>query len=444
MAYPNLLFVFGDQWRAQACGYAGDPNVRTPHIDVFARQSVNLRNAVSGYPVCSPYRASLLTGQYPLTHGMIVNDQRIAGNPICFADALNDAGYDTAYIGKWHVHGPKRSVFIEPQYRRGFKHWRGFECTHSYNESYYYADTPEKLRWDGYDAEAQAGAACRYLRERAGQAEPFALFLSWGPPHDPYQTAPERFRALYRAEDIQLRPNVPEEAAERARETLAGYYAHCGALDEYFGALLAELERAGLAENTIVVFTSDHGDMHGSHGLWMKQWPHEESIRVPFLLRWPAGLGDTARELKAPVNSPDIMPSLLGLCGAPIPDTVEGCDFSPILRGEAEVDDGDAYLACFVPFHQMTYSNGGRDYRGLRTERYTYVRDHAGPWLLFDNETDPYQLNNLAGDADLCAEFEEKLQRKLKKLNDPFAQGSELLRKYNVRLNEEGDVFYEW
>ncbi|MHB0937669.1 MAG: sulfatase family protein [Armatimonadota bacterium] len=441
---PNLLFVFGDQWRAQACGYAGDPNVQTPSIDAFARQSVNLRNAVSGYPVCSPYRASLLTGQYPLTHGMIANDQRIAGNPVCFADALDGAGYDTAYIGKWHVHGPKRSAFIEPQFRRGFKQWLGFECTHTYNESHYYADTPEKRQWEGYDAEAQTGAACRYLRERAGKTEPFALFLSWGPPHDPYHTAPERFRALYRPQDIRLRLNVPEEAAARARETLSGYYAHCTALDTCFGTLLDELERAGLAEDTIVVFTSDHGDMHGSHGLWMKQWPHEESIRVPFLLRWPAGLGDTPREVTPPLNAPDVMPTLLGLCTVPIPGTVEGCDFSPAIRGEEEVDDDGAYLACFVPFHQFQHANGGRDYRGLRTECYTYVRDHAGPWLLFDNDADPYQLHNLAGNVDLCAQFEEKLQRKLKKLNDPFAPGCQLLRHFNVQLNEAGDVYYDW
>jgi len=444
-AFPNLLFVFGDQWRAQACGYAGDPNVRTPNIDAFAAQSVNLRNAVSGYPVCSPYRASLLTGQYPLTHGMIVNDQRIRGNPASIADALNAAGYDTAYIGKWHVHGPRRSAFIPPEDRMGFKHWLGFECTHDYNNSRYYAGAPTPLTWAGYDAEAQTGAACEYLRGRTDRREPFALFLSWGPPHDPYHIVPERFRALYQPDTIILRPNVPEDAAARAKKDLAGYYAHCSALDDCFGALLAELERAGLAEDTIVVFTSDHGDMHGSHGLWKKQWPHDESILIPFLLRWPASLGMEAREVKSPLNSPDVMPTMLGLCGAPIPDSVEGCDFSPTILGEDEVDDGGAYLACYCPFHQIKYNTGGRDFRGLRTVRYTYVRDHLGPWLLFDNEADPYQMYNLAQNENLCAEFEAMLQRKLKKLNDPFALGCQLLRKFNVRMNEEwGDVHYEW
>ena len=441
---PNILYVFGDQWRAQAFGYAGDPNVRTPRIDAFAAQSISFPNAVAGCPVCCPYRASLLTGQYPLSHGVIVNDQSIRGNPVSIADALNAEGYDTAYIGKWHVGGRGRSRFVRPEHRLGFGFWRGCECTHDYNDSIYYADDETPLKWDGYDAEAQTTEAQRWMADH-DRTRPFAMFLSWGPPHAPYQTAPQRFRDLYDPAGLTLRENVPPEAQEQARIDLAGYYAHCTALDECFGSLIDFLDEAGLSDNTLVVFASDHGDMLGSRGMWKKQNPYDESVRVPFLMRWPDGLGPGARELSANIDAPDIMPTLLGLCGADIPDTVEGHDFAGYVRGDAPDDKGPALLACYRPFHQWRYDNGGRDYRGLHDEGYTYLRTHDGPWLLFDNQADPCQQRNLVADAsaaELVEEMDRILDTRLAALNDAFETGDALAARYGVRM-EDGDVAIE-
>ncbi len=446
---PNLLFVFADQWRRQALGHEGDPNVKTPRLDDFAAEGVRFANAVSGCPVCGPYRASLLTGQYPLTHGMVVNDQPIRSEAVSFADALNSAGYHTAYIGKWHIDGHGRSSFVSHERRLGFQHWLGYECSHQYVDSPYYADTPEPRIWKGYDAEAQTTAAVEYVREHAATAVPFALFLSWGPPHDPYDTAPERFRRQYRPEETQLRPNVPVECANKAQELLAGYYAHCSALDECFGRLLDELRRLGLDNDTIVIFTSDHGDMLGSHGLWKKQWPHEESISVPFLLRWPGGLSEAPRTVTQIIDAPDIMPTILGLCGAPVPATVEGRNLSGIISGEEPEDDAGALLSCYFPFHELHYRNGGRDFRGIRTRRHTYVRDHDGPWLLFDNQADPWQLRNVVTDpasADVLGKLDAALAGHLRRRGDRFETGVELLRRYTVRLiatDHGDDVYYE-
>ena len=441
-SHPNLLFVFGDQWRGQAVGYRGDPNACTPVLDAFARESIDVVNAVAGTPVCCPYRGSLMTGQHPLTHGVFVNDVGITSDAVPLAECLHRAGYDTGYIGKWHVDGRGRSVFVPPERRLGFRFWRAFECTHDYRHSPYYADTPEVLYWDGYDAEAQTRLACERIRTHDGE-KPFALFLSWGPPHAPYHTAPESFQEGIEADELALRPNVPEAVEAEARPQLAGYYAHIAALDCYFGRLLAALDEAGVAENTIVVFTSDHGDMLGSHGMWKKQRPWEESVRVPFLLRYPAVFGREGRSVDACLNAPDIMPTLLDLCGVPIPETVEGRNAVPALHGR-EVDGLDAaLLALHFPFHQWNPARGGREYRGLRTARYTYCRDLNGPWLLYDNRNDPYQLENRVDDPALASvreELEARLQQELAAIGDEFLPGTEYLRRRGVALNAAGDI----
>lgn len=441
---PNIVFVFGDQWRQQATGYAGDPNVQTPHIDALAGASLNFTHAVAGCPVCSPYRASLLTGQMPMTHGVFVNDVYLQPNDASIAATFSAAGYDTAYIGKWHVDGHGRTSFIPSERRQGFDYWKVLECTHNYNKSAYYAgDSDEKLCWEGYDATAQTRDAEAYIRNHAG-GNPFLLMLSWGPPHSPYNTAPEEYRAIYDPAAIVLRPNVPRELAVKAREWLAGYYAHCSALDACVGRLLSILQECSLVENTIFVFTSDHGDMLGSHGQTNKQRPWDESIRVPFLLRYPGLSGMRSRETDALINAHDIFPTLLGLCDIPVPATVQGLDFSKHIAGGADPSDGAALLECLQPFGQWNApQHGGREYRGLRTKRYTYVRDRQGPWLLYDNDHDPFQMQNLISDrefSDIRKQLDIALWKKLDELNDAFLPGMDYIEKWGYIVDENGTV----
>jgi len=325
VARPNLLFLLGDQWRAQALGYAGNPDVKTPHLDRLASQSVNFVNAVAGVPVCSPTRASLLTGQRALTHGVFVNDVQLASE----GGTLAEAGYDTGYIGKWHLDGRGRSNFIPAERRQGFRYWKALECTHRYNDSLYYADGPEKRKWEGYDAIAETRDAQAYIRARAGSGSPFFLFLSWGPPHAPYHTAPKRYRNLYDSLQLTTRPNVPRFLRQTVRKDLSGYYAHCTALDDCVRDLLATLRDEGVLEETLVVFTAEHGELLGSHHHYKKQQPYDESIRVPMLIRLPQALERAGHKLETPINSEDIMPTLLGLCGLPIPEAVEASTTAP-------------------------------------------------------------------------------------------------------------------
>ncbi len=442
--HPNVVFIIADQWRAQAFGFAGDPNARTPCLDRLAGESVRLTTCVSTCPVCSPCRASIMTGRYATTHGVFLNDVCLSRDATSLAQAFKQAGYQTGFIGKWHLDGHGRSSFIPPDRRQGFDFWRACECTHDYNHSVYYADTDQKLFWPGYDAEAQTATAREFIR--ANLKKPFLLFLSWGPPHNPYDSAPKKFALHFSPEQIQLRANVPAVSEAAARRDLAGYYAHGAALDECVGRIVATLHETGLADNTILVFTSDHGDMLGSHAQVRKQRPWDESILVPFLVRWPHGLRSTGRKLSAPFGTPDIMPTLLGLCGIEIPSTVEGENRSAWLRGEQPDAHRGALISCITPFGEWSRNHGGREYRGLRTVRYTYVRSLDGPWLLYDNETDPYQQRNLVDEgkyASLQADLDVQLQETLKLHKDEFRPGREYLRKWGYKTDATGTVPYK-
>ena len=438
MRKPNVVFVFGDEWRMQATGFNGDPNCETPVLDALAAQSVNVTHAVAGAPVCCPYRASLLTGQYPLTHGVYINDVELDPNCHSIARAFKAGGYETAYVGKWHVYGSpdgqysRRGAVVPRDYQLGFDYWKGFECTHDYNDSsYFFNDDPTLRPWGDYDALAQSRDAAAYIRDHADADDPFLLMLSWGPPHFPLDSAPQEYQDRYAGREIELRPNVPAEMREEAAEELRGYYAHIAALDDCMKVVLDAIESAGLAEDTIVVFTSDHGDMRRSQGLNTKLFPWDESIRVPFLLRWP-GLHEDARELPLPLDAPDVMPTLLGLCDLSIPATVEGRDFSAFIRGNEELAGDEAALLCMpAAFHELRL-NGMKAYRGLRTARYTYVRATDGPWLLYDNQADPYQMCNLIGreeHAQLQVDLERQLQERLDALGDEFLDGEAYLER---------------
>lgn len=448
--HPNIVYLFSDQWRAMDHGYMGNADVRTPNIDLLADQSVNFTNAVSGIPVCCPHRACLLTGQYPLSHGLFLNDLRLNTRATSFAQALGGAGYDTGYIGKWHIDGTGRSAYIPPERRQGFDYWKVLECTHNYNQSRYYDKTGQEPKvWKGYDAYAQTRDAVAYIRNHATQPaqsrKPFGLFLSWGPPHAPYRTGPTKWVDRYDSRKLTLRQNVPPQLGRQAQSTYAGYYAHCSALDECVGWLVEALKESGQLENTILVYTSDHGDMLHSRGQLKKQRPWDESIRVPFLVRCPSSLKVQPRRLEAPINTPDIMPTLLNLAGVQIPGSVEGDNFADVIRGQRKLEDNHALITCPSPFGQWTRAQGGREYRGLRTRRYSYTRALEGPWELFDNQEDPFQQRNLINVAKhraLRDELEDKLRTRLVTTGDDFAPGDELIRRCGYRVDKGSTVSY--
>ncbi|MCL4483972.1 MAG: sulfatase [Bacteroidetes bacterium] len=442
---PNVVFVLADEWRAQAAGFNGNKDVQTPNLDRLADRAVNFTNTISGCPVCTPYRGSLLTGQYPLTTGVFVNDVQLNPETPSLAKVFKAAGYQTAYIGKWHLDGHGRNSFIPVDRRQGFEYWKVLECTHDYNNSYYWGNGDKKAKWEGYDAFAQTADAANYIRERKQADKPFFMLLSWGPPHTPFETAPESYKQKYRNKSLKLRANVPSDLKDKATNDLVGYYAHISALDSCIGVLQKTLIETGLDENTIFIFTADHGAMVRSHGFSHKQVPYEESIHVPMLIRYPAVFGNKGKKEDMLITTTDLMPTLLALCGLPIPKTVEGADRSPVMKGKQEDKTDAVLIACYEAFGQWTYGMGGKEYRGVRTKRYTYVKDLKGPWLLFDNLKDPFQLKNLVKDqkSQKTREgLELKLTQLLKKINDQFLPGQEYIKKWGYVTDKTGTVPY--
>lgn len=219
---PNIVCVFADQLRAQALGYAGDPNVQSPNLDALARDNVTFSNATCCLPICTPARAALLTGRYPLSNGVFMNDMPLSPDQPTIAHAVKAHGYDKAYFGKWHLDGPQRRAFTPPDRRGGFDHWAAYGSMHRYFDSFYYRDDPTPIPYGDYEPKVQTQQVIEYLQGRDDDA-PFCLFLSYAPPHNPYTEVPDEFRNLYTIDNLVDRPNFMNQFIRKHSEIMRRY-----------------------------------------------------------------------------------------------------------------------------------------------------------------------------------------------------------------------------
>ncbi len=390
---PNVLFVFSDQHRASALGcYPGGEGIQTPHFDAFAKEGLQLDAAVSNTPVCCPFRASLMTGKFGHHNGVVTN--KIEPDPSkheFFAETFRKAGYSCGYVGKWHL-GNTKTNSGDPR-RLGFDdYWyAGANNTDYYHYEYATGET-EGIEGDCfYRPEVEVDLALEFIKKQHRE-KPWCLFLAWTPPHPPF-VSPNRYLQHYVGEEFEMPPNVPEGiATEFCKRHLPDYFGMAEGLDVAFGRLMAELDTLGAADNTIVAYTSDHGEALGSHGLFGKRWPHSVSTNIPFLVRWPGRIAAGTR-LSSPFGSHDIFPTLAGLAGVHAPSGLDGADFSSLFLGQpGAAGQEQSYLAMhhgYVPWP---------GWRGVRTERYLYARVETEPWVLFDLKNDPFELHNLVKD----------------------------------------------
>jgi arylsulfatase A-like enzyme len=420
----NIIFVMADQMRGSAMG-RGNEDVITPNLDAFANEGTIFTRAVSNTPVCSPVRASIITGLHTLSHELVNNDKALGTDKITLGQCLNEAGYKCGYIGKWHMDNEDRGVFVPPGPRRqGFDDfWASYNCNHRYFEGYYYLNDNPEPRWiDGYEPFGQTDIAIKYIMDKATNDERFCLFLSYGPPHCPYAEVPQEYKDMYPIDSIKLKPNAPDHADKKI---IQGYYAHITALDECFGRLLKGIEAAGIRDNTLVIFTSDHGDMLFSQDRGWKGKPWNESVIVPFIARCP-GVVPPGRTSGKLISLVDMMPTLLSFAGVDIPSSIQGRDMSGVLKG----DDSQSQDSVFIDYPVSPDKFSFGEWRGVITEKYTYARFREKPWVLYDDENDPYQLENLIDNGDLVDELDKELTKWLEKLDDPFETSYDVAEKY--------------
>ena len=397
---PNIVFVIADQMRAHALGAMGNPQVITPNLDQLAAEGFITSNAISGHPVCTPFRAQLFTGRYSHSTGVIVNDIRLPDDAVIFPEVLKQASYTTGYIGKWHLSGDRNDP-VDAISRRGWDYWAVRNVSHKHDQTIYWLnDETEPTEVPGWEPDVQTDLAIEFIK--ANKQKPFSLFLSYGPPHNPYPLVPQKYVDMYDGVKLLGRPNV----ASDNEMTLLFYYAAITSIDFNIGRLSQALEAAGVADNTIFVFTADHGDMLGSQGHRLKQRPWEESINIPFILRYPDKI-IAGQKKDWIVTTVDMMPSILGLSDVPIPDRVEGMDLSGVFKGTTDEEREAAFL-----FNVHKDGGPGTDWRGIRTKQWVYARHYGGDWVLYDLKNDPYELNNLINDTHYST-VKEELQHRL-------------------------------
>jgi len=444
---PNLVFVFPDQLRVQAMGFMNEDSVITPNIDKFAAESKNFTNAVSNWPLCSPYRGMLQTGRWPYSTHVTTNcntsvpDVYLRESEVTFTDVLNKSGYEVGYVGKWHLDTPKGypkadrwqdavwEAYNPPKSRRrhGITFWYAYGCNNRHIDPYYWignAGKDERYYPKEYSPAHEAKVFFSFLKNADGKhrdpEKPFAIFMAINPPHGPYDEVPEKYKKLFAdkaPEELLNRSNV-QKGHKPSLNGVRDYFAQVYGVDKAFCEILDAIDQAGLKEDTIVFFSSDHGEMMGSHGQMQKVVPYEESFRIPCLVRWPGKIEPGKDPLH--INVPDYMPSLLSLMGMKeaIPTQVEGTDYSAAFLGkELKRPKTTFYMRC----------NDGDLARGVRTGRYTFIIEEKGKGkfnkLLFDNEKDKYQMNNIAEDKpEIVSELAKELNAWLEKTNDPYIE----------------------
>ncbi len=457
---PNLLYVFSDQHRAVSL--PGEPfnEALAPALDAFRRANFSMERCVSTYPLCTPYRGILMSGRWPYQTGLIHNNVALGTGEMSLGRVFRDNGYHTGYVGKWHLQG-KGDQFIPPgPARQGFEDWHVWARTNAHYRSWTYdPDSGARIQPEGWNCTRMTDQAVTFIEAQRQADKPWFLVVSWNPPHPPFNP-PEEDADRYRPGTLKTRPNVRLSlggrrramgearallSAEALQDAMQGYYGGITGVDGEFARLLDALDRTGQAADTIVVYTSDHGEMMGSHGRMAKQAPFEEACRVPFFVRVP-GRTPSGGHSDLLFASVDIYPTLCGLAGLAVPPHCVGRDLSAVMTGGRAEPSTAAFL-----INQMPPAAGGAadgadqqagevadravearpgfafmhlpSFRGVRTATHTYAVAENGRWCLYDNVADPFQMTNLVADpaqAPLLDRLDAEIIAWLVSAGDPF------------------------
>jgi len=436
---PNVLIIQPDQHRADIMGCAGNAMVKTPNLDKLAAEGVYFSHAASASPVCCPFRATMQTGLYIHEHGVVENGIQLDYDFKGIAEIFAENGYATGYIGKWHLDGflpdEENGVggFIEPgAARQGWQEWLGYEKSHEFLDVWKYNENKEKVPVEGYDWEPtwQTDMALDFIKRKTSEQKPWCYYIAYGPPHKPEQCLPE-FLDMYDPDSFELPPgseHMDQKTIQQLRKVLQMYYAQVTAVDVEIGRLQKGLEKLGVDGNTIIIYTSDHGDVLGSNNkaivqkyietkrnlnntIRTKGKPFSTAFRIPLIIKSPetkqAGL-----QTDALVSSVDLVPTILELAGIDVPEYMQGISMADWIT-EAKGPE--------QPFIYMGLHEGKNAWRAVWDGKYTLsALDYK---LFYDFETDPGETNNLIENPavkDVQKKYETVLIELAKKTGDPI------------------------
>jgi len=413
---PNVVVFFTDQQRWDTTGVHDNPLDLTPNFDRMARRGTHIANSFTCQPVCAPARSSLQTGLYATQTGVFRNGLALAESAHTLAHSFRGAGYHTGYIGKWHLSNCEP---VPESQRGGYEYWLGsnlLEFTSDAYDTVMFDNDCQPVKLPGYRVDAQTDAAIRYID--AHKDHPFELFVSYLEPHfqnhvDDY-IAPDGYREQYTGRWM---PPDLSALGGSAHQHLGGYYGIVKRLDEALGRLLDTLKSLDLLDNTIVLFTSDHGCHFKTRNAEYKRSCHESSIRIPTALQGPGF--DGGGYVSQLISLVDLPPTLLDAAGLPVPAQMQGGSILPLLRGSVEAWPEEVLI-------QISEAQVGR---AVRTQRWKYSvsapdrdpqqdsgSDTYIEEFLYCLETDPYELTNLIGlesHQEVASVMRERLVRRM-------------------------------
>lgn len=414
---PNILVIIPDQLRRDALSCYGDPNIRTEYIDELARNGVLFKNACSTYPVCVPFRFTFMTGQYAHSRLVPSIEWRMSPAERTIADEFNENGYETVYIGKWHLYGTTgytsakddsenrklaaNRIPVPKEHRGRWSKWIGFELSNMpFDTCYFVDDDPEPKKISKFQTDGLFDLTINYLKSR-DRNKPFLCVVSPEPPHDPYD-APQPLLDIWLNKDIKLPSNFPnkEDCEDYADlvEIRKRYYAMIENLDQNVGKMLDYFRKHDSLQNTIILFLADHGDLCGAHGLRRKRWPYEESVGIPFIV-YDLQKSIPAKQIESPIHSEDIFPTICGLAGIKSPQDLPGINAVHLFMSEQNIINRNAVYLEFVNELRPNLIFNDFTWRGIRDQYYKYIVrgdiNGSRPWMLFDLRKDPYEMNNL-------------------------------------------------
>jgi len=449
---PNLLIVLVDQYRGQALGIEKKEMVFTPNLDSLARNGYLSDQMITNYPVCSPSRAMLMSGTYPLRNKVYGNVNsttapygvELSADARCWSDVLKTEGYFNGYIGKWHLDSPHKpyiptynnegdvawNEWTSPDRRHGFDYWYAYGTYDKHMHPMYWDTQSGRDGFhyvDEWGPQHEADKAIEFLDDAKKKNRPFSLVVSMNPPHSAYTEVPQRYVDLYKNVPLQQLvkdPNIPAENAQwgqRYRKDVKYYYACIAGVDDQVGRIVHYLKEQKLDDNTLVMFIADHGNCLGKHDEESKNNIYEESLRIPLIFYWKGHI-QAQRDASSLTSMIDIYPTIMELLGlkAKTPNNLDGHSFAEnVLKGKRVQASTQYFLGAMAP------PNLKSGFRGIRTKEYklAYVNKKGNiQGYLFDLQKDPFELKNLYSEQDTIVQrLYPMLEDWLKKTNDPFS-----------------------